>query len=191
MKKLVFVTGNKAKAGDVQRILDFPIEIIELDLEEIQELDLEKVALHKVSAAFERVKTPVIIDDVGFYVHAWNNFPGPLIKWLLKAGDGSASLMLKMLEGVSQRGATAKLVVAYHDGNKVHFFSGEVKGTIADTIRAGNNFGFGWDSIFIPEGFDKTFGEMTFEEKNEISHRRKAFDKFKEYLNSQNLKKEI
>lgn len=191
MKKLVFVTGNKAKARDVQKILDFPIDVIELDLEEIQELDLEKVALHKVNAAFDKVKSPVFVDDVGFCIEVWNNFPGPLIKWILKAGEGNASLLLKMLEGAKQRNATAKLVVAYHDGKKAHCFLGEVKGTVADRIRAGNNFGFGWDSIFIPDGFEKTFGEMTFEEKNEISHRRKAFDKFKKFLDSQKTQKEL
>lgn len=185
MKKLVFVTGNKAKAEDVQKILNFPIEIIDMDLEEIQELDLEKVALYKVMEAFNKIKTPVIIDDVGFYVDAWNNFPGPLIKWVLKAGNGNASLLLKMLKGVKQRSATAKLVVAYHDGKGVHCFSGEARGRVANKIRAGNNFGFGWDSIFIPDGFDKTYGEMTFEEKNAISHRRKALDKLKQFLDSQ------
>jgi len=191
MTKLTFVTSNKAKATDTQKILGFPIIIKEAELDEIQELDLEKVATHKVLQAYDKFKVPVFIDDVGFYIKVWNNFPGPFIKWILKAGGGSASLILKMLEGVKQREATAKLAVAYHDGKKIHIFLGEIKGTVANRIRAGNNFGFGWDSIFIPDGFDKTFGEMTFEEKNSISHRRKALDKFKNYLDSKKSKTTI
>ena len=182
---LTFVTGNKAKAEDTKKILGFPINIEEIELDEIQELDLEKVALHKVNQAYEKVKAPVFIDDVGFYIKAWKGFPGPFIKWILKADEGSSGLLLKMFDGVKQREVTAKLAVAYHDGENVHIFTGEVKGRVAETIRAGNNFGFGWDAVFIPNGFDKTFGEMTFEEKNSISHRRKALDKFKKFLDSQ------
>ncbi len=191
MKNLTFVTGNKAKAKDVQKILDFPINIVDLDLDEIQELDLEKVATHKVSEAYKKINSPVFVDDVGFYIEAWNNFPGPLIKWVLKSGNGRSELLLEMLKNVKQRNATAKLAVAYHDGKKIRCFLGEVRGTIATEVRAGNNFGFGWDSIFIPKGFNKTYGEMTFKEKNKISHRRKAFDKFKKYLDSQRTKKEL
>ena len=192
MKKLVFVTGNKAKASDVQKILDFPIKIVDLDLDEIQELNIEQVAIHKVMEAFDKIKSPVFVDDVGLYIDAWNNFPGPLIKWILKAGgEKGSSVLLKMLDKVKNRKATAKLVVAYHDGKSVHCFLGEARGTISNKIRAGNNFGFGWDSVFIPEGLDKTYGEMTFEEKNLISHRRKAFDKFKLFLDSQKKKKEL
>lgn len=192
MKKLIFVTGNKAKAEDVQKIMDIPIEIKDIDLDEIQELDLEKIAIHKAMQAFNKIKSPVFVDDVGFYVEAWNNFPGPLVKWILKSGgEQGASLLLKMLEGVKDRSVTARSAIAYHDGEKIHYFVGEARGTAAVKIRAGNNFGFGWDCVFIPDGFNKTYGEMTFEEKNEISHRRKAFDKFKQFLNSQKTKKEI
>ncbi len=189
---MTFITGNKAKASDVQKIMDFPIKIVDIDLEEIQELDLEKVATHKVLEAYNKINSPVFVDDVGLYIDAWNNFPGPLIKWMLKAGkEKSARLLLKMLAGEKQRSATAKLAIAYHDGKDIHCFFGEVRGTISDTLRAGNNFGYGWDSVFIPNGFDKTYGEMTFEEKNAVSHRRKAFDKFKQFLNGQKNKKVI
>lgn len=184
-QRLTFVTGNKAKAEDTRKLLGFPIIVEELELDEIQELDLEKIAAHKVKQAYEKFKTPVFVDDVGFYIEAWKNFPGPFIKWILKADGGSSSLLLKMLEGVKQRKATAKLAVAYHDGEEIHVYMGEVQGSVAETIRAGNNFGFGWDAVFIPDGFDKTFGEMTFEEKHSVSHRRKALNKFKEYLDSQ------
>nr|MBI5455692.1 RdgB/HAM1 family non-canonical purine NTP pyrophosphatase [Candidatus Levybacteria bacterium] len=183
MKKLVFVTGNQAKARDVQKILDFSIEIVDLDLEEIQETDVGKVALHKVIEAYDKIQSPVIVDDVGLSINAWNNFPGPLIKWVLKAGGGNASLLLKFLDKEKNRKATATLAIGYHDGKETHIFIGSIDGIIAKEIRGEN--GFGWDAVFIPNGRDKTFAEMTFEEKNEISHRRKAFDKLKIFLDSQ------
>ncbi len=183
MNKITFVTSNKAKARDVSKILEFPIIIKDIDLEEIQETDVERVAVHKLNEAFKQVGSRVIIDDVGLYIKAWNNFPGPLIKWILKAGGGNASLLLKLMEGESERGAMVRLAVGYHDGKKSHIFIGEVEGKIAGEIRGDN--GFGWDAVFIPNGSNKTFAEMSFHQKNAISHRRRALDKLKVFLDSQ------
>lgn len=180
MKKIVLVTSNKAKARDIQKILGFPINVADIELEEIQETDLGKIAIHKINEAFEKIGSPVIIDDVGLYINAWNGFPGPLIKWILKAGEGNASMLLKMMEGEENRKAQVRLVAAYHDGKKAHIFFGEDKGEIAEEIRGEN--GFGWDPVFIPEGSTKTFAEMSFEEKNKDSHRRQALEKLKKFL---------
>lgn len=180
MKKITLVTGNKAKARDIQKILGFPISIADIELEEIQETDLEKIAIHKINEAFKKIGAPVIIDDVGLYVNAWNGFPGPLIKWILKAGGGNASVLLKMMEGEENRKAQVRLVAAYHDGKKTHIFFGEDEGEIAEEIRGEN--GFGWDPVFIPEGSTKTFAEMSFEEKNKDSHRRQALENLKKFI---------
>lgn len=181
MKKITFVTGNKAKAREVERILNIPLEILQIELDEIQELDLEKIALHKLNQAFEAVKVPVIIDDVSVEIDAWNGFPGPLIKWLLKSGEGGdASTLLKMLKGEKNRKAIARLAIGFHDGEKPHLFYGEVKGTIGEEIRGEN--GFGWDPVFIPLGQTKTFAEMPKEEKDKISHRGRALKKLSDFL---------
>jgi len=177
--KIVLVSGNEAKAKEIQRILDVPIEIKKIELDEIQELDLEKVALHKLNQAFGIVKTPVIIDDISFEVDAWDSFPGPLVKWALK-GSNDPSLILKMLGDEKNRKAAAYLAVGFHDGEKAHLFIGEVKGNIPMEIRGEN--GFGWDRIFIPEGYDQTFAEMNPDLKDSISHRGKALSKFKDFL---------
>lgn len=186
MNGLTFVTGNKRKALEAEKILGIPLIVVSVDLEEIQDTQLEKVALHKLKQAYELTKKPVIIDDVGLYIEEWNGFPGPLIKWILKAGNGNASMLLKMMQGLSNRAARAQLLIGLHDGEQVQLFSGEVTGTIAESMRGEN--GFGWDSVFIPDGFSKTYAEMTLDEKSKISHRKKALDKLRTHIRNQEQK---
>lgn len=177
--KITFVTGNQFKAKETAEILNIDLEVSKIDLDEIQELDLEKVAFHKLNQAYEILKKPVLIDDVSFEIHAWSKFPGPLVKWMLQAGGGP-SLILKLLEGEKDRRATARLAIGFHDGKKPHIFFGEAIGTVAHEIRGDN--GFGWDRIFIPEGYDQTFAEMPSELKNSISHRGNALKKLHDFL---------
>jgi non-canonical purine NTP pyrophosphatase (RdgB/HAM1 family) len=178
LNQITVVTGNKAKAKEIGRILNYSVEIVDLDLEEIQEIDLEKVARHKLNQAFEILKRPVIIDDVSFEVEAWNSFPGPLIKWILKAGG--PELLLTMMKGQKNRNATARLAIGFHDGKNEYLFFGETKGVIAKEIRRDNGFGF--DRLFIPEGYDKTYSELPPKVKDEISHRGRGLSKFKDFL---------
>lgn len=182
IKRLVLVSGNKAKTGEVERILGIPIETLSVEIDEIQSMDPEKITLHKLNQAYDIVKKPVIVDDVSFEVEVWNGFPGPLIKWLLESKN-DPSLMLRMLGDETNRNATARLFVGFHDGKKTHIFIGEVKGQISHEIR-GNN-GFGWDRVFIPEGYNETFAEMDPDLKDSMSHRGRALEKFKTFLDSQ------
>ncbi len=179
MNKIIFVTGNSAKVREVQEILNMNLEIASIELDEIQEIDLQKVALHKLNQAFEIVKKPVMVDDVSFSINAWNGFPGPLIKWILKAGDGPG-LMIKMLEHEKNRNVVASLVIGFHDGEKPHLFFGEAKGTISREIKGDN--GFGWDRVFIPDGYSQTYSEMDSKLKNSISHRAIALEKLSDFL---------
>ncbi len=181
LEELTLVSGNKKKAEEISRILPLPVKVRDLDLDEIQELDSEKIVLHKINQAYEIVKAPVIVDDVSFEIAAWNGFPGPLVKWLLHVSpEDNASVMLKMLEGVTDRRVVAKLSIGFHDGKTPRVFVGECKGSVATEIRGKN--GFGWDPVFIPEGFDLTYAEMDPEEKDKISHRGKALKKLRDFL---------
>ena len=180
--KLVLVSGNSAKVAEVERILRIPIERVDKDINEIQSMDPEIITLHKLNEAFKIVSKPVIVDDVSFEVEVWNGFPGPLIKWLLEAKN-DPSLMLRMMKGETNRNAIARLFVGFHDGTKSHIFKGEVRGVISQEIRGDN--GFGWDKVFIPDGYEQTFAEMPAEIKDSISHRGRALDKLKRYLDSQ------
>lgn len=183
MDKIFFATGNKGKAREAQQILGIPIEIIEVELDEIQDLDLKKIVEHKLRQAFEKVKSPVIIDDVALKLDAWNGFPGPFVKYLHVASNGNNKLILRMLENEENRKGTLIATIGYHDGRDTHFFTGELGVTIATEERGEN--GWGLDPILIPEGSEKTYAEMTEEEKNSDSHRKRALMSFKDFLNSQ------
>jgi len=174
---LYFITGNPGKIKEVQEIIP-NVEHIELDLKEIQSLDPEVVIGEKLKEAVKQQEGEFFIEDTSLYLDCLNGFPGPLIKWFLERLGGEG--IYELIEKYDDRGARVKNVIGYSDGEKdIHFFIGELRGKIVSP--KGKN-GFGWDNIFVPEGFEKTFAEMSAEEKNKISHRRKALEKFKEFL---------
>lgn len=180
LPKIILVTGNKNKVEEVERILGIPLEFKDIDIDEIQSMDLNRVACHKLAEAYRLVGEPVIVDDVSFELDVWDSFPGPLIKWVLK-GKNDPSMILEMLGDEINRKAKAKLAVGFHDGNNSHIFIGEIAGNVSLEIRGRE--GFGWDRIFIPDGYDQTFAEMNPEIKDSISHRGRALAKFKDFLN--------
>ncbi len=176
---LKFVTGNINKVREAGTILGIQVEQVVLDdLYEVQTSDLRDLVRHKLLQAYTALQEPVMVEDSGLLFSAWNGLPGALVKWFEVAVGCEG--MLKMLEPFANRGAFAVCYVALHDGKNIQIAKGEVRGTIADRIR-GNN-GFGWDVIFIPEGHDRTFAEMSAEEKNAISHRSRAFERLKTLL---------
>lgn len=178
MKKICFVTSNKGKAGETSLILGIPVEVKNIELDEIQSLNLTKIIEHKAQQAFEKVQEPIIVDDSGLFVDALQGFPGPFGKFLLEAGGNE--LLLKMLKSETNRKASIQVVVGFHDGERIHTFFGELTGSIAENIQG--EHGFGFDPVFIPDGYDKTFAELGIEEKNKISHRKKALEQFKKFL---------
>ena len=105
-----------------------------------------------------------------------NNFPGALIKFY---SEHLGNKGITKFNGGSK--AYAETVIGYHDGKKIHFFKGKINGTIPKKPKGK---GFGWDPIFIPKGFNKSFAEISQEEKNKISMRAKAFKKFKKYFSN-------
>lgn len=189
---MYFVTSNKNKLREFEAILGIKLEQIEIDLEEIQEIEVEKVVEHKALEAYEQIRKSfdplrrieaskaqdkrVIVEDTGLYIEAWKGFPGALAKWVEKTiGFGNIA---KILEG--NRSAYAKTIVGYYDGNKLELFEGTIRGRISEKAKGEN--GFGWDPIFIPEGHEKTFAEMTGGEKNAVSMRRLALQGLKTFL---------
>lgn len=175
--ELYFVTGNEDKVKDVEAVLGFPIKSVRLDLPEIQSLDIEEIVKAKVQSAFELVKKPVFVDDSGFYITAWNGFPGPFIKYVLSSGGND--LLLRMMASEKNRDVMVNSIIGFHDGKQVHTFLGEAKGILVQEARGES---WGWEPIFQPENSKLTYAEMSREEKNRISMRRIALEKFKRHL---------
>jgi len=178
--QFTFVTSSEDKVSEAKRILHAHLEHRNLDLPEIQAVKIEDVVSYKAQYAYTLLhEKPVIIEDTGLYLEAWNGLPGALIKWFLETvGDQG---ICDMLHAFSNRRAWAKTAVATYDG-KLNIFYGEVKGRIANEPIGEK--GFGWDSLFIPDGSNKTFAQMLAEEKDGYSMRRIAFEKMKLHLSS-------
>ena len=175
--KFKFVTGNPNKVREAGEILGLALKSVQVDgIFEIQTPDLNEVVRHKAQQAYSALQCPVMVEDSGLVFHAWNGLPGALVKWFEETVGCQG--MLKMVKDFNDRSATAICCFAVYDGETMQIARGEVKGTIADSIRGKN--GFGWDVIFIPEGHERTYGEMSSQEKNAISHRKRALDKLKQ-----------
>jgi inosine triphosphate pyrophosphatase len=172
---MYFITGNKGKFEEFNSMLR-GIEQLNIDLVEIQDIDAEKIIKNKLEEASKYKKGKFIVEDTSVYLDCLNGLPGPLIKWFLDTigNEGIFNLVNKL----GNNSAEAKTIIGYSNGEEIYFFEGSVKGKIVPP----KGTGFGWDPIFMPEGFDKTFGEMNSEEKNKISMRRLAINKLKEFL---------
>lgn len=173
-----FATTNVNKLREVNEILGCGLEQIAVELYEPQGLDVAEVIREKTEDAFRKTGKFVLVEDTSLEFRAWSGLPGALIKWFLETVGNEG--LLRMLAGSENRHAVAKTAVGFFDGNKAHVFVGEIEGTISETIRGSG--GFGWDPIFIPNGFDKSFAEMIDAEKNAVSMRRHALEHMKESL---------
>lgn len=155
----VFITGNQAKADYLSSTLGIPLEHIKVDLDEIQSVDFDKIVDHKVRQAYERVGKPVLVEDVALSFTALGELPGPFVKFFVDTPNG-LEIMCRMLDGFNNRSAVAYCTFGYFDGNEVTLIRGQLEGTIAQSPRGEN--GFGWDRIFEPKGYaGKTRAELS------------------------------
>ena len=187
---LVFATHNLNKLQEVQSLLPKYVHLLSLaDIgctEEIPETEktLEGNALIKANYVFSKYGYNCFADDTGLLVDALNGAPG--VYSARYAGSGSTAednikKLLSALQNTSGRTAHFKTVIALQLSGKSHLFSGTIDGEItSDTQGTG---GFGYDPIFKPKGFDKTFAELPLTVKNSISHRGKALKKLSAFLN--------
>jgi len=175
---IYFITGNKNKFLEVKSILT-DIEQMDIDLPEIQEIDPKEVVKAKLLEALNHKDAEFIVEDTSLYFDCLNGLPGPLIKWFMKklGNEGLFDLVNKM--GGTNK-AQAKTIIGYAKNREdIYFFEGVTEGEIVVPTGETN---FGWDPIFKPDGFSKTFAKMTLEEKSSISMRRKAIEKLKTFL---------
>ncbi len=174
-------TGNHHKYEEARGVLaelGIELEIIEIERVEIQADDPAEIAAYSLEQ-IEGEGRPMVVEDAGLFIDRFGGFPGPYSSYVLVKVDLPG--VLKLMEDIDDRKASFQSVVAYRHGDTKRSFRGVVEGRIAHSIRGTG--GFGYDPIFIPdEGDGRTFGEMTEEEKNALSHRARAFRKFGEWF---------
>lgn len=179
IKKIYFATSNIHKFKEVSNILsNYGINVIMVrsKILEIQSDNLIEIATQSLYNALKSgTKTPLMVEDSGLFISILNGFPGPYSSYVYRTIGLNG--ILKILEGVEDRQAEFKSVIAFADKfMNIKSFIGVVKGRISNEARG--THGFGFDPIFIPNHSSKTFGEMPPQEKNKYSHRAKALMKF-------------
>jgi len=176
---MYFATTNKNKIAEAERILGTRIESVALEIDEVQTLDPLECASKKALAAYHSFGQPVLVEDTTLFFAAWEELPGVFIDYFMKT-LGNAGI-LKLMENETNRNAYAQTTLAISPGGRTaETFVGRINGSIPTQERG--NQGFGWDPIFIPDGSEKTFAEMSGPEKDRFSMRKLAFEKYKQSL---------
>lgn len=177
MKTLVFVTQNKNKLADAQKLLpEYAVEHIDFDVPEIQSLDPKEIIRHKLEYAYEKIKKPCFVMDASLGLDCLNGFPGPFIKWWFDKTVGEEkTCAIATLFG--ERGLIWTNALGYFDGSDTHYLEEAIRGMLPDNPRGTS--GFHWDTIFIPEGETRTLAEMTFEEKQSYAPTKKLLERLK------------
>lgn len=191
MRKLVFATNNAHKLEEIRAILGDKVEVLSLkdiqcdaDIPETADT-LEGNAVLKAEYIYRHYGLDCFADDTGLEVEALNGAPGVYsARYAGGEGHDSEANMRKLLaemEGKTNRKAQFRTAICLIEGGAEHLFEGVVKGEIIEEKRGAS--GFGYDPVFMPEGYTETFAEMGSEEKNRISHRARAVQALCAYLN--------
>lgn len=190
MDKLILASRNKHKIEELRKLTDkLGIKLLSaLDIDELEEVeedqpDLEGNALKKARYVNSVTRVPALSDDTGLEVDALHGAPG--VYSARYAGEDASYQdnvlkLLNQLEGKSYRAARFRTVVALVDGKSEFTFEGSCEGKIINEQRGSG--GFGYDPVFVPEGYDQTFAELDAETKNAISHRGRAIEKLMRFL---------
>jgi XTP/dITP diphosphohydrolase len=194
--EFVFATNNKHKLNEISGLVGSKLKILSLseigcfdNIPEDQET-LEGNALQKAQYIFQKFNKNCFADDTGLEVAALNGRPGvhsarysehdsPGVPFE-KRSEANISKLLNEMTGIKDRNAVFRTIICLIKEGKEIFFEGKIKGIIIDKKQGIN--GFGYDPIFIPEGYNISYAEMSFEEKNKISHRAQAISKLIKYL---------
>jgi XTP/dITP diphosphohydrolase len=187
--KLIFASNNKHKIQEIRNLLPSHFSILSLEdincFEDIPETadTIEGNAILKANYVSERYNTPCFADDSGLEVESLNGAPGVYSARYAGSQRSDAANIKKLLTELTpfdNRNAQFKTVIALNYNGQQHLFTGIIKGKITFEEKGTN--GFGYDPVFIPEGFVKTFAEMSSEQKNQISHRAIAVNKLIQWL---------
>ena len=180
LEELVVVTSNKNKLREINQILGTNHKVSKIDIDEVQSLDLDEVITKKAKAAYQKIKKPVLVEDISMNIKAIKGLPGTFVKFFLYTAGTEGTVKLL---GNQSRETKVTATVAIYNGKTLKIFKGTTRGTLTKKDKGANGFGF--DTVFIPKGYKKTYAQMSTELKNKVSHRAKALKKLKAYLNKQ------
>lgn len=189
--EIIFATSNRHKLSEAKGIIGTDILLItpaDLGITESIPEDsptLEENALFKARYLWEKTRRNVFADDTGLEVEALNGAPGVMsARYASEECDAGKNMqkLLKELKDTNNRKARFRTVVALIINGETHLFEGIVNGTILESLSGTG--GFGYDPLFLPDGYTKTLAELSYEEKNLISHRGIAMRKLAEFLQS-------
>jgi len=184
---IYFITSNNYKFNEIKKLFEYekiPYQLKQLNLEtiEIQTESIRENASFKLNSVKSKANCSCFIEDAGFFVDKpLNGFPGVYSSYVMKTLGNKG--ILRLIEDFERTQAHFTTVIAFYFDplGKDYFFEGDVHGKVSNTIRGSGGFGF--DPIFLPNDTpNKTFAELTTEEKNKISHRGKAWKKFLAFL---------
>jgi len=189
--EIILATNNKYKYEEISKILPQFIKLLSLnDIKYFDKIDepyntIEDNALHKARVLYHLTGKNIIADDTALEIEALNGAPGVFSARF--AGENCSyqdniDKVLTLLKDVKKRKATFRTIIALIINGKEYIFEGKIEGHITEKPRGEN--GFGYDPIFQPDGYTKTFAEMSLDEKNKISHRYKAIQKLIDFLNN-------
>lgn len=175
-----FVTSNGHKFREISGAMGaFGIEVswVKMKYEEIQADRTEEVSLDSAKKLAGKIEAPFFLEDTGLYIEQLGGFPGPYSSYVFRTIGNEGILKLM---GKDNRRAKFLTIITYHAGEEFHQFPGSLEGRISTEIRGQNRFGY--DPIFIPQGQDRTLGEMSVDEKNSLSHRSKAVSLLMDFI---------
>ncbi len=184
MEKIFFATGNSGKVEELQPLFEkhgFELEQVEVNVEEVQAVDAEKVARHKVVDSYREldVDSPVMVDDTGFFVNALGGFPGSLAYFF--SSTVGVDGLVPLMKDVDDRSAYFETAIALYDGDEVKIFTGRVDGKVPEEARGEPHPHLPYDQFFVPEHGEQTYAEDS-RLKEEYSHRKRAAENLLDWL---------
>ena len=178
--ELFFATSNRGKFREARAVLpsDVKLRMANIEIQEAQSCSTSEVARIKLEEAYAKLGLPVIVEDTGLSLDALGGFPGALIKPMVERIGLEG--IIKITSAYASANASVSTSLGFTDGKHTRIITSKIYGRISDEPCGRNGFGF--DSIFIPRGYSKTFAEMGIEEKNKNSARGMCFRKLSAYL---------
>lgn len=182
--KLLFLSSNPYKINEIGSLLKLfavDLEAVSTKIHEIQSEDMKEIVFDKAIKGFREIGRPFFVEQTGLYIKDFANLPGGLtqIFWDSLQADKFCEYFSKTRTSI----VTATTVLGYCDGKNIHIFEGQIDGVIVPEPRGDS--AFQWDCVFQPNGYTQTFAEMG-DMKNEISMRRIALEKLKDFVEGTN-----